>query len=111
MDELEAGDISNPEVREIKFYQEFIKGNFGLAITYWMFGVAVTIMFTLAYKAVPSDTVAYAIAVVFIIYLFALLVAIWNAAEKYSGPKVWAVLALLIVFVGLLRNISTLLFM
>jgi hypothetical protein len=88
------------------FYEKFIKGEFGLAKTYWLGGVVTSFIVNIAVRLVSSNTLAYSIGAAFLIYLGVLLVAIWNAGRKYSGSRIWPILAFLLVLMGLLRNIG-----
>ena len=42
------------------------------------------------------------------IYSFVVLVGLWRSASKYTGPKVWAVLAKVIVVLSAMRMVSEL---
>lgn len=88
------------------FYIKFISGEFGLAKTYWLFGVLPNFIANIALRTVASDDLAYWIGVTFLVYLCVLLVALWNAGRKYTGSKIWPVLAFLVVLLGVLRSIG-----
>ncbi len=93
----------------LSWYERFIAGDYGLAKTYWLFGVLVSIFIKVAFNLVQSDNGAFIISVLFVAYLCALLVATWNAARKYKGLKIWAILAVLVVLSGLLSTSGPLL--
>lgn len=87
-------------------YEKFIHGEFGLAKTYWLFGVLPNFLVNIALRTVASDDLAYWIGATFLIYLCVLLVALWNAGRKYTGSKIWSVLAFLVVLSAVLRSIG-----
>lgn len=89
-----------------RLHQRFISGEFGLAKTYWLCGVVPNLMANIVLRNTSSYTVAYWVGAAMLIYLVGLLVAIWNAGTKYTGPKIWPVLAFLVIFSGILRSIG-----
>jgi hypothetical protein len=99
------------DAQGLSFYEKFINGEFGLAKTYWLFGVVPGFIAGIAVRTVSSDTLAYWIGAAFVIYQCVLLVALWNAGRKYQGSKVWPVLAFLVVMSAVLRNIGPVLAM
>lgn len=90
-------------------YKKFIQGEFGLAKTYWLFGVLVSavvnVLANVIFPAVWSDVIF----VVFAAYMCALLVAVFQAARKYQGSKIWSILAVLIVLSGVARTVGSVL--
>lgn len=91
------------------FYDQFIGGEFGLAKTYWLFGVLPSFLVGIAMRIVSSDTFAYWIGAAFVSYQLVLLRALWHAGKKYQGSKVWSVLAFLLVLLAIVRNIGPIL--
>ena len=85
------------------------RGNVSLAKTYWLFGVVVGVCYAIvfAYIEYQSRGLSEGLGPVFIIalrlscFLYAMFIniAIWRSANKYRGPKHWAVVAKVIVLV------------
>ena len=91
-------------------YEKFIQGEFGLARTYWLFGVLVSAVVNVLANFIFPVTWSPVIFVIFGVYMCALLVAVFQAARKYQGPKIWPILAVLIVLSRLARTVGPVLF-
>ena len=83
-----------------------LNGDSGLAMTYWVWGVLAGVVWgaalTVALPESPYQTDSDLLRVLkfsFAGYYVLTYMAIWNAASKYTGPKVWAVLAKFVVVV------------
>jgi len=86
------------------------RGDVPLVKAYWLFGVVVVICFaiTFAFIEYQSAGLSEGLGPVFIISLIMLYfvyvafinVAIWRSANKYKGPKRWAILAKVMVLVS-----------
>lgn len=85
------------------------RGEVRLWVTYWLWGVGGNMSFVLVlallYLAMglggrPWLWLVYAASLVWFVFIFG---AIWRAAGRYSGPRLWAVLARLGVCVGIVR--------
>lgn len=94
--------------------KELWYGDISLAKTFWLFGVLVGILFNFAFKFIEFGS-AFFIFLLFVAlnytYLVFIFVAIWRSANKYKGPKAWAILAKIIVIIGIARLIQTVLFL
>ena len=82
-----------------KYIEDLLTGNLGLAMTYWVYGVLAGFVWGAAlttlqpeYDFQRTDVNRFA-EYAFIGYYILIYVAIWNAASKYKGSKVWSVLA------------------
>jgi hypothetical protein len=73
--------------------QRLISGDFGLAKTYWIFGVAVGIVASLVVSGISNRLLLTLFSVAYLVYWTATSVGIWNAATKYEGNPAWAMLA------------------
>lgn len=103
-------NIKQSYVEKRSFHEKFIKGDFGLTKTFWLFGFLAGYVVAIFFAAMqPSDMVTYAVSATWTTYLCVLLVAIWNAGCKYQGSKVWSVLALLFIFGAIINSLPTLL--
>jgi hypothetical protein len=85
-------------------------GRVPLPITFWVFGflVNVAMAFVLGALALSNPQTARALTYVYLVYYLFIVVAIWRSSERYTGPKVWAALARIMVILGVLRTIVTL---
>jgi len=96
----------------LEFLENLWSGNFGLAMTYWAYGVLGGIVwgvgiFTL--KPDPQGTLIWFVWFIFAVYYIIVYIGIWQAATKYSGRKIWAILAKFAVIVVVLPLVITLL--
>lgn len=83
------------------FFSKLARGDFGLAKTYWLYGVLVITIIRLIVESTISSAGVYVIFVLGITaYEVLLLNGIWRASNKYIGPKVWVMLAKFGVMMG-----------
>lgn len=69
-------------------------GRFGLAKTYWLWGVLFGIPWGIALSLVtPGSNLAILVALAVFAYYVIVHVGIWRAASEYEGAKAWAILA------------------
>lgn len=76
------------------FIDKLGDGDFGLANTFWIYGILVGLILNLIQSIIPFPS--YALAIIFVvqvIYVITVMKGIWLSANKYTGPKIWAVLA------------------
>lgn len=77
-------------------------GRYGLAKTYWLWGVAAGLAWSIALSLfAPESPVALAAMCMAVAYNIVTSVGIWRAAGAYQGPKVWAILARVAVALGM----------
>ena len=86
----------------IQFLERLISGHYGLARTYWLFGVLVSIaVAVLSEILLPYVAEAIPIAFLFLwlvagwVYEITWVVGLWRAAKAYEGFLLWPVLAVL----------------
>ncbi len=84
------------------FFMKLICGDYGLALTYWVFFVGVGVIFRIIFSSITSVTALTLVLLVYIPYTIVVMLGVWNAADRYKGSKVWAVLAKILVILGLL---------
>lgn len=66
------------------------RGDSGLAVTYWIYGVVGSALFGIPFRFVkPGSPVAIITVILFSAYFIWVSVGIWRAANKYQGPKIW----------------------
>lgn len=94
------------------FVANLFDGNYGLPKTYWAYGVLVNLVLGVVVGLVISISQSRAVAVLCVAaigaYQVLITIAIWNAAAKYPGSKVWAVLARIGAVLGVLQFINVL---
>ena len=81
-------------------------GDIGLAKTYWVFYIAALFLYLLfgifsSYYEKYGDIIDIVTAPYFLLVLY----GVWNAAQKYSGPRYWKILAKVAVVAGLALEI------
>lgn len=75
------------------FFALLIKGEFGLARTYWLFGVALGLVAIIAMASMPSMPFVTLFATIYGLFAAVVLVGIWRAGSAYQGPVIWPLLA------------------
>lgn len=95
---------SNPEKG---FWKKLSSGDYGLAKTYWLFGVLVGFVFNILVNLVSSVDIIIAMLLLFIGYSIPLYLGIWRAANRYAGSKVWSVLAQIMTIISVLILVYT----
>lgn len=84
------------------FLVDIWTGNRGLAFTYWVYGVLGGIVWAVVIFALnigPDSGFLTFLLSLMTAYYCVVYVGIWQAATKYSGNKIWAVLAKFVVIV------------
>lgn len=108
--ELEASEGTRRG--ETFFLIKLARGSYGLAKTFWSFGVIVWIVFTgsnvaaLAFIDALGPSVANCITILFVAYLFFLIPGTWNAADKYGGPELLMISAKVVCLFWLIQLLS-----
>ena len=88
------------EVTAKGFIKQLIDGDFGLAKTYWLYFVLgsnllwLLLMFPISSSSFGLIVVSMLAAIA---YDIVVLTGIWNSASRYTGSKIWSVLAKIIV--------------
>ena len=90
------------------FFQKLSRGDFGLAKTYWLYGVVVGAASRILDMIIPSPVVVALLNVAWIVYAVFLYMGIWKAAGRYTGERGWAILARIMVVIGALFLVLTL---
>ena len=89
-------DVDNKQT----FFQKFINGDFGLAITYWVFLILANILFKIFLAAIGESIDSYTVMVFsgfWLVYQPIALIATSRAIKKYQGKKIWRALAIIAV--------------
>ena len=93
------------------FFVRFWNGDLSLPMSYWGVGVGIGIIFGFLVGAFTisvgmSEDAMWGFLIPFQIYT---VVGIWRSADRYKGPKFWAILAKIAVIIGILSNLMSLL--
>ncbi|MBB5213182.1 hypothetical protein [Microbulbifer hydrolyticus] len=80
-------------------YAKIFDGEIGLAKIYWVYGVLVGFAASIIISSLNSTREMAALLFIYAIYETLVLVGTWRSASHYGGPKLWAILAKLSVFV------------
>ncbi|MGO2137040.1 MAG: hypothetical protein ACTH3S_16615 [Marinobacter sp.] len=90
------------------FFSKLTSGDFGLAKTYWLFGVVVGIVLNLIIKFTPSIGGLLVILALAVVYQVMVLLGVWRAANRYQGRKAWTILAKIAAVLGWLGVLANL---
>ncbi len=88
------------------FFLKLVSGDYGLALTYWVFCVGGGVIFRIIFSSITSINALTLVLIVYILYTIAVMLGVWNAADRYKGSKFWAVLAKILVILGLFPLLS-----
>ena len=96
------------------FIVNLSSGNYSLAQTYWLYGVVGGVVLGIPFSFITSNFITsigtgwiftYLFSIV--IYQITVLFGVWRSSDKYSGPKIWAILAKLAVILNWLMLFTT----
>ena len=92
-------------------FNTLIMGKFGLAKTYWVFGICIMVLLYILSNIIGTLG-SPTLSIVWVLGLYAyqviVWVAIWRAAGRYSGPVIWSGLAKFAVIIGILATLGQL---
>ena len=93
------------------FFVRFWNCQLSLPMSYWGVGVGIGILFSILVVIIivmlgMHDDAMWGFIIPFQIYT---VVGIWRSADRYKGPKFWAILAKIAVIIGILSNLMSLL--
>jgi hypothetical protein len=89
------------------FFIKLKDGDFGLAKTYWLYGVVVNLILSIPTYVVSNLSLLIVLTIIGLIYGVIVLIGIWNSASRYEGLKLWAILAKLATILGFITIILT----
>ncbi|ADJ27741.1 hypothetical protein [Nitrosococcus watsonii] len=101
--------VNSPINNEQGFFEKLANGDFGLAKTYWIYGVLVGMVVNLLSNFISSIGGLVIFIIAYTTYEIPVLMGIWKAANKYKGPRFWAVLAKTAVVLGVIMLVAGLL--
>lgn len=99
MNESEASDSQE---KEKGFFRKLANGDFGLPKTYWIYGVLVGIVAGNILNLVEPLGPFLILMFAYTAYSVTVLIGIWRAANRYTGRKLWAVLAKIAVVINVI---------
>lgn len=76
-----------------RFLPKLANGDFGLAKTYWLYGVIIGLFASFLSNLITSIAGLVIFMLVFTIYEIPVLMGVWRASRKYQAPNIWAILA------------------
>lgn len=89
------------------FLWKLANGDFGLAKTYWLYGVLVGFIVNIAIKPITSASLLVIVMLAYTLYEIPVVMGTWRAADKYQGSKIWALLAKVAVVLGAIMLVFT----
>ncbi|MBC15769.1 membrane protein of unknown function [Pseudodesulfovibrio profundus] len=96
----------------MNFLRQLWRGEVALVKTYWIFGVLASFLLNgivlLLSRSLAGTGAIWPMFVfwfISIIYTLFIAVAIWRSADKYTGRKVWAILAKIMVVLSVLQTV------
>lgn len=110
---------SAAETEEPSYIVQLFRGDVPLPITYWIFGVVISLGFRIPRRIIESnylDIISYPFGAGLIVafgwfvfgYGLFIFVAIWRSAGKFEGNKFWAILARIIIVFNLIAIVNDL---
>ena len=98
-------DLKEIQVQPKGFIKKLRDGDFGLAKTYWLFGVLAGIVANIIGGLIESLLILLIFTALQIVYMIFFYQGVWNAANKYEGKVIWAILAKIAVVIGVITII------
>lgn len=93
------------------FTHKLSTGGYGLFKTYWLFNVLIGAICSFVISLFESFEAVAILTTLFYIYGFIVLLGIWNAANKYNGLVLWAILAKISSVISLVVMIVSFIYM
>lgn len=89
------GNLNSQLYPQNSFRKILLSGDYGLVKTFWMYvilmGMFINIGFVML-AALSTPILAMFIVIISTLFTIPLHIAMWRAADKYKGPKIWAIL-------------------
>ncbi|MCF6244971.1 MAG: hypothetical protein L3J43_08025 [Sulfurovum sp.] len=100
--------INSPLYPKNSFIKTLMNGDFGLVKTFLMYVILIGMFINIGFVMAPTvaiEILAMLILMVSTVFSIPLHIAMWRAANKYRGPKIWAILTKLNVKVHLFSSV------
>ena len=93
------------------FFVRFWNGQLSLPMSYWGVGIGIGIAYGFLAGIITGVLGMHVDAMWGFIIPFQIytVVGIWRSSDRYKGPKFWAILAKIMVVVGIISNVASLL--
>ena len=95
-------DSNTNDSSEKSFFGKLANGDFGLAKTYWLYGVLVGFVTNILIMAISSTGILVVVSLALVAYSVPLYLGVWRAANKYEGQKIWSILAKIATVLGVI---------
>jgi hypothetical protein len=95
-------DSNQNDSSEKSFFGKLANGDFGLAKTYWLYGVLVGFVTNILIMAISSTGILVVVFLALVAYSVPLYLGVWRAANKYEGRKLWSILAKIATVLGVI---------
>ena len=84
----------------MKFLNKLKNGEFGLAKTYWLYGVIVALPFNIIIEYIVLNTITFNVLfLIEIAYFYFWIIGCWKAASEYEGNGPWPFLTKLFIII------------
>ena len=91
------------------FWTKLIQGHYGLAKTYWLFGIAGGVVILILTSAIAFADggigMLLGVGLAALAYFVIWAIGVWRAATLYQGRRLWAILAKVAVILGVLQSV------
>jgi len=102
--------VSAYESNEEKgFLKKLRDGDYGLAKTYWLYGIVVSAVFGFITRMILMATGRDGLLFVFGLVILGLIYTVffqapglWRAAKRYQGPKIWAIFGQIVAVIAVI---------
>jgi hypothetical protein len=107
--------VSSSEIAEVGDNKssglKLLDGDYGLAKTYWLFGVIGNLLFLIP-AVYANNTESEGLRAITIVgnavYMLIVIIGMWRASNRYLGPQIWAILAKLFSIFAVVKIIGNL---
>ena len=101
-------DDKTTTIESKRFFKKLTNGDYGLAKTYWIYGALVAFVANVLMRFIESPGLLLTVVVLQLIYNMVFLYrGVWNAANKYEGKVIWAILAKIAVVIGAITIVAS----
>jgi|SaaInlV_150m_DNA_5_1039734.scaffolds.fasta_scaffold00524_2 hypothetical protein len=96
-------------------FNKILHGDFGLVKSFWIYGILSSYLLILLLMPLliyfNSTLLSIIFSLTIVTYIAIQIIGIWRAAEKYTGAKIWGILARVVIilyFFGIVIDIYNL---
>ena len=110
--DIDPDEDAAEETPRLSVFRRVLRGQLGLAQTYWLFGVFGGFLFGILHGVAAeiggSEVAALGVLLVYLAYHIWVTVGVWRAGRAYRGSAIWPFLARFSLIVGLAATILSL---